>query len=64
MLTGAVVPFQTRVAAAQSDATEAATRCSPWVRNVAELRWVTFEDGHVAEYHEEPFDDTTPGLER
>jgi hypothetical protein len=29
-----------------------------------ELRWVMFEDGHVAEYHEELFDDTTRGFER
>jgi hypothetical protein len=58
-LIGAVVPF---LKAASQPPRVTPRKRPPWVRNVPE--WVTFEDGHVAGYHEELFDDTTRGLER
>jgi hypothetical protein len=62
VLIGAVVPFLK----AASQPPRVTPRKPPALgpKNVPELRRVTFEDGHVAGYHEELFDDTTRALER
>jgi hypothetical protein len=61
VLIGAVVPFLK----AASQPPRVTPRKPPALGpKCSRITLVTFEDGHVAGYHEELFDDTTRGLER